>query len=101
MREIRLDIPTGFSGVLASQIEMAAQSAISSTLMATKSYWEQLAQQRLRTTRADYILGLNADNSVEFPDAYTGVLTLRGKFPNMLEEGFSAFDQKEGFSKSS
>lgn len=100
MREIRLDIPKGFGNVLASQIEMAAQSAISGTMMATKSHWEQIAQQRLTTTRADYILGLNADNSVEFPDSYTGVLTLRGKWPNMLEEGFPAYDQKRGFGAS-
>lgn len=100
MREIRLDIPKGFGNVLASQIETAAQSAISSTLMATKSHWESIAQRKLTTTRADYILGLNSDNSVEFPDSFSGVLTLRGKWPNMLEEGFSAFDQKSGFGKS-
>jgi hypothetical protein len=46
------------------------------------------------------MLGLNADNSMEFPDSFTGVLTLRGKWPNMLEEGFSAFDQKNGFMNS-
>ncbi len=98
---IEIKIPQGFSGVLASQLEAAAKAAVSSTLMATKSNWEQIAQQRLKTTRADYILGLNSDNSVTFPDDYTGVLTLRGKWPNMLETGFSAFDQKLGFGKSS
>lgn len=101
MREIRIDIPKGISNVLASQIESAAQASISSTLIATKAKWEQIAQQRLTTTRADYLLGLNADNSLEFPDSFTGVLTLRGKWPNMLETGFSPFDQKTGFQRSS
>lgn len=100
MTEIRIDIPTGFAGVLASQVENAAKAAISTTMMATKSHWESTVQKRLTTTRADYLLGLNADNSMEFPDSYTGVLTLRGKWPNMLEEGFPAYDMKTGFGNS-
>lgn len=100
MREIAIEIPKGFSDVLASQVKNAASAAVSSTLMATKSHWEQVAQQRLNTTRNDYILGLNADNSVQMPDGFTGVLTLRGKWPNMLETGFARFDQKPGFMNS-
>lgn len=100
MKEIRIDIPKGFSGVLASQIEQAASLAVSSTLMATKSRWESIAQKRLITSRNDYLLGLNADNSLEQPDSFTGVLTLRGKWPNMLESGFPAYDMKAGFMNS-
>jgi len=101
MREINIKMPTGWSGVLASQVENAARAAISTTMMVTKSHWEQIAQKRLTTTRADYMLGLNADNSVEFPDSYTGVLTLRGKWPNMLETGYAPYDMKTGFMGSS
>ncbi|WAB25255.1 hypothetical protein M5_0077 [Lysinibacillus phage vB_LfM_LysYB2] len=97
MREISFQIPKGFSNVLASQIEAVASAAVSSTLMATKSKWETIAQQRLTTTRNDYLLGLNADDSMTQPDAYTGVLVLRGKWPNMLETGFQAYDMKPGF----
>lgn len=97
MREISINIPKGFSNILASQLESATKSAISSTLMATKSQWETIAQQRLTTTRSDYLLGLSADNSMEFPDGFTGVLTLRGKWPNMLESGFPSYDMKSGF----
>jgi hypothetical protein len=89
------------SGSLPIQYQNAIQAAVSSTLMATKSKWESEVQKKLTTTRADYLLGLNADNSVEFPDPLTGILTLRGKWPNMLEQGFPAFDMKEsGFKKS-
>ncbi|BAK52957.1 hypothetical protein F373_gp145 [Bacillus phage SP-10] len=98
MRQISIEIPQGFSDVLNSQIRSSATASISSTLMATKSHWEQLVQQRLKTSRADYLLGLNADNSLTFPDEFTGVLTLRGQWANMLEEGFPAFDMKSGFS---
>lgn len=100
MRNIRIEIPQGFSDVLNNQIQQAAKQAIHATLIATKSKWEQEAQRNLTTTRADYLLGLNADNSIEFPDELTGVLTLRGKLPNMLESGFSPFDMKTGFRSS-
>jgi hypothetical protein len=99
MKKIEIQIPDGFSNVLNNQIQQAANLAISSTLMVTKSHWEQIAQQKLTTTRADYMLGLNSDNSLEFPDELTGVLTLRGKWANMLETGFQPFDMKDGFSK--
>lgn len=101
MIEIKVTIPTGFfSNALDAQIKAAASASIRSTMMATKAYWEQVAQQKLTTARADYLMGLNADNSLEFPDAFTGVLTLRGKWPNMLEGGFPAFDMKAGFKRS-
>ena len=96
MKELSISVPDGLSAALTNQIQTAAQMSVSDTLMATKSKWEQIAQQRLNTTRADYLLGLNADNSLEFPDKMTGVLTLRGKWPNKLEDGFSAFDIKDG-----
>lgn len=95
--DINIQFPSGFSNVLNNQIQAAASASISSTLMAAKSKWEQIAQTKLNSTRADYLLGLNADNSITFPDAFTGVLTLRGKWPNMLETGFPAYDMKAGF----
>jgi hypothetical protein len=99
MRTVELKVPKGFGNVLASQIVEAASSSINITLQATKSYWEQIAQQTLHTTRADYIMGLNANDSVVIED-FTGTLTLIGKWPCMLEEGYTAFDEKEGFKKS-
>ena len=100
MREITIQVPLGFSNVLNNQLRQAASAAIQSTLIASKAKWEQIAQQKLTTTRADYLLGLNADDSLEFPDMFTGILRLRGKWPNMLEEGFPAFDMKKGFQRS-
>lgn len=101
IRNIEAHVPSGIGDVLASQLEAAASDAISKTMIATKAKWEQTAQQRLKSTRMDYIMGLNTDDSVEFPDAFTGVLTLRGGWPTMLETGFPAFDMKQGFGRSS
>lgn len=95
MKEVRVQIPDGFSNVLANQIEAAAISSVSATMIASKNKWESIAANKLHTTRADYLLGLNAEDSLEFPDAFTGVLTLRGKWPNKLEKGFGAYDIKD------
>ena len=100
MTQVNINIPTSFISGIQAHIDSLATQAINSTLIATKARWEQEAQYKLHTTRADYILGLNADNSIEFPDKHTGVLTLRGKWANALETGFQPFDIKDGFSKS-
>ena len=100
INNIEVNVPKGIGNVLASQIEAVAQDSISKTLIATKAKWERTAQQRLKTTRSDYLFGLNTDNAVTFPDAYTGVLTLQGGWPGMLEEGYGPYDMKTGFGKS-
>lgn len=100
IRNLEVNVPKGVGGVLASQLEAAAADAISKTMIASKAKWERTAQQRLKSTRQDYMLGLNTDDSVSYPDAFTGVLTLKGGWPNMLERGFPAYDMKTGFGKS-
>lgn len=101
MINIHIDLPKNLEnqlikGNLPAKFQNAITAAVSSTLMAAKSKWESEAQKRLTTTRGDYLLGLNADDSVDFPDPFTGILTLRGKWPNMLEKGFAPFDMKDG-----
>lgn len=97
---VSVTVPSGFGTYMQAKLNNYAKMAVQSTLIATKARWEQEAQKKLHTTRADYILGLNADNSIEYPDDYTGILTLRGKWANMLETGFDPFDIKDGFSHS-
>lgn len=100
-RFIQIQVPKNIGNVLASQFLGAATASLQTTMQAVKSKWESVAQQRLVTTRNDYILGLNADDSLQFPDDFTAVLTLRGKWPNMLESGFGPFDMKDpGFRNS-
>ena len=101
MISIRIDLPDSIISNMTPQINEAIKMSVSSTLMVTKSYWEGFAQRGLKTTRIDYLLGLQATDSIMFPDAFTGILTLRGKWPNMLESGFPAYDMKRGFKSGS
>src|SRR5690554_665115 len=60
------------------------------------SLWEQEAKKGLKSTRKTYIRSLYVGEEGRFK----GVVILRGKLPNMVEQGASPFDMKEGFSKS-
>lgn len=74
---------------------------VAQTLRATLSYardtWIAEAQERLSTSRADYIRGLS---TIKMTSDTQGYIELSGKWPVMLEEGFGSFDIKDGFSKS-
>ena len=58
--------------------------------------WSATAQQELKSSRKEYVNSLQIINE----DKTTTAIILRGKLPNMIESGCSAFDMKEGFSKS-
>lgn len=97
MIKIEIKLPDRLVRNITPNIQQAIQMSVSQTLMATKSHWESIAQRKLTTTRADYLMGLSADGSVSFPDPFTGILTLKGKWANMLESGFPPYDMKTGF----
>lgn len=86
---------------MARELEQAFQTHISNALKATlayaKSTWTSIAQQELKSSREDYISGISA---VIMEDPLSGYITLKGKFPVMLEQGFNQFDIKSGFEKS-
>jgi len=89
--------------LLAPKIVGAVQSALVTSLAVVQDKWQSLAQQKLKSSRPLYLMGLDF-NSVIYPfggDSFSGAVELFGKFPNMLENGFSAFDIKSGFQKSS
>ena len=93
---INLDVMVG------SALADAVQLSIMNSLAVVKDEWQRRVQQKLNSTRPLYLLGLDFD-SVVYPynnDPFAGAVVLRGKFPNMLEAGFPAFDEKIGFSKS-
>lgn len=81
---------------LTNYIEYVVSRSIEQTLLATQEKWIQIVANRLATTRNDYIRSL----TMEFPDAFTGILYLQGKWANMLEQGFPPFDMKKGFRRS-
>jgi hypothetical protein len=83
-------------------LELAAQSAINTSLLVIRDKWQQEAQNKLNSTRTDYLMGLSFD-SIKYPyqeDPLSGAVVLQGKFPNMLEKGFGPFDMKPGFAGS-
>lgn len=88
---------------LSAKISGAIQDSITTTLAIVKDRWQTEVQQKLNSSRPLYLMGLDF-NSVVYPygnNAFCGAVELHGKLPNMLETGFSSFDMKVGFSKSS
>lgn len=59
--------------------------------------WVALAKRSMNSTRNGYLQGLVRVDKGKFEKS----IILTGVFNNMLEEGFSAFDMKNGFAKSS
>jgi hypothetical protein len=59
--------------------------------------WQLQATNNLNSTRNEYINNLQVIDVSDF----SKTIVLTGKLPNMVEQGCSAFDMKEGFSKSS
>ena len=59
--------------------------------------WRTAAARGLHGTRSRYLRGLQVVDRGRLANA----IVLKGKFPNMLEQGISSFDMKIGFSKSS
>jgi hypothetical protein len=57
--------------------------------------WKTLAQKELRSTSRDYVAGL--DHEV---DEKRAVITLEGKLPNMVEQGFDGGDMRAWLLKS-
>lgn len=81
----------------------AIQLSIRTSLALVKDKWQREVQKKLHSTIPLYLQGLDF-NSVVYPygnDVFSGAVILNGQFPNMLESGFAAFDEKVGFSKSS
>ena len=88
---------------LSPKVTSAIRGAIQSSLAIVRDRWQQEVQQKLKSSRMLYLQGLGFDSVVYPTDSmgFAGAVQLRGKFPNMLERGFSAFDIKIGFGKSS
>lgn len=97
---IQFEIPDGWANVLANRLQMVVSQAVRDTVDIVKLEWEQTAKKKLHSTYLDYYAALNRPDSVEFISPFEAVITLRGKWANMLETGFPAFDMKKGFSRS-
>lgn len=77
--------------MLAGESERAFREAISSVANATYAHIVAKAQQKLKTTRQDYLAGLKFSQIGK--DSY--LISLDTEWANMLEEGFSGEKMKE------
>ena len=83
-------------GMTQNQIAGLVEYVIGEMTGAFYEKWVTLAEKTLKGTRDSYVRSIYVGNEGRF----TGVVTLRGVFPNMLEQGAGAFDMKKGFSQS-
>lgn len=81
-----------FTG-LTPEIKNRINIAINQTLIVGRNYWIKKASEKLKSSYLDYIWGLQQDSTITVKDM-VGTLTLKGKFPNMIEKGFSSYDIK-------
>jgi hypothetical protein len=92
-----------FSSVLAEfqytpeEVRLLRQIAVKVYVEDAYANMVELANKRLGKSRGSYLGGLTIQKESEF--IYN--IVLKGKFPNMLEQGATPFDMKAGFSKSS
>ncbi len=57
---------------------------------AAMANWKRLAQQELKSTARDYVAGIQMDDSES-----TTVITLTGRLPNMVEQGWTGGDMRQ------
>lgn len=83
-------------GLAADTIDMLTETCVNAVTTAIYANWEALAKQKLNSTLPDYIQHLIKVDKGRFAKQ----IVLTGVLPNMIEQGASAFDMKEGFKKS-
>lgn len=80
-----------------NEFEIIISDIVKSTLAYARDEWINEVKNRLNSSRSDYISGISG---VYMEDQLNGYIELRGKLPQMLEEGYSGFDIKKGFATS-
>lgn len=83
-------------GLAADTIDMLTETCVNAVTAAVYANWEALAKQKLNSTLPEYTQHLIKVDKGRFAKQ----IVLTGTLPNMIEQGASAFDMKEGFKKS-
>lgn len=83
-------------GLAADTIDVLTETCVNAVTAAVYANWEALAKQNLKSTLPEYTQHLIKVDKGRFAKQ----IVLTGVLPNMLEQGASAFDMKEGFKKS-
>lgn len=80
----------------AETVDQLTETCVNSVASAVYSNWVAEAKMRLNSTLPEYLSNLNKIDKGRFEKQ----IVLSGVVPNMVEQGASPFDMKEGFSKS-
>ena len=98
MSPITIDLSglKGQFGIDDNTLNQLTETCVKAVTAAIYANWEALAKKKLKSTHEEYISNLiNVDKG-----RFSKQIVLTGVLPNMIEQGASAFDLKEGFKKS-
>lgn len=84
-------------GLASNTIDKLTETCVNAVTAAIYANWEALAKQRLHSAAPEYLQNLIRVDKGKFEKQ----IILTGVLPNMIEQGASPFDMKEGFKKSS
>lgn len=83
-------------GISNEDIDILTENILTDISYRVMSEWRGLANSELRTSKAEYIKGIQAPEI----NGNVSTISLIGVLPNMLEQGVTPFDMKEGFRNS-
>lgn len=75
--------------------EGAATAILRDIADAARAKWVSLAHEHLKRTEQDYVRGIQPVEISAGGDTVVASITLLGRWPNMLEEGFGPYDMRE------
>ena len=98
MNPITIDLSglRGQCGIDDKTLDQLTETCVKAVTAAIYANWEALAKKKLKSTREEYIQNIIHVDKGRFNKQ----IILTGVVPNMVEQGASAFDIKEGFRKS-
>ena len=98
MNPITIDLSglKGQFGIDDKTLDQLTETCVKAVTAAIYANWEALAKKKLKSTREEYIQNIIHVDKGRFNKQ----IILTGVVPNIVEQGASAFDIKEGFRKS-
>ena len=98
MNPITIDLSglKGQFGIDDKTLDQLTETCVKAVTAAIYANWEALAKKKLKSTREEYIQNIIHVDKGRFNKQ----IILTGVVPNMVEQGASPFDIKEGFKKS-
>ena len=98
MNPITIDLSglKGQFGIDDASLDQLTETCVNAVTAVVYANWEALAKQRLKSTLPEYVQNIIKVDKGRFSKQ----IVLTGVLPNMIEQGASALDIKEGFKKS-